>query len=187
MNYCKSTFALPLSFAVALVIGSAQSAWAETDIFASGAACDSYDQTAQSAYLLLSGPNQAVTAAQKNSSLPHLALSQAYALQLHRQAEVHFATAPQRSTLAEGSAAGIVEFTTAAAGLYRVNISDGSWLDLLDSDNQFVPAQAFHGRHQCMPLRKFVTYALEANSNYRIQFSGGTDVQLQLAVTRVGS
>lgn len=155
----------------------------DLSLFAPGQACDSYDTHAQQNYQRLLGKSTQQDSSHSPTQIPVVNLNHAYAVNLHAQQEVDFIVTPQRHTLAEGSAAGMVQFKTKKAGLYRVNISDGSWLDLVNDELQLIPTQSFHGRHQCKPLRKFVTYALEANRLHYIQFSGGTEAQVKLVIT----
>src|SRR5262245_55143651 len=73
-------------------------------------------------------PAQPVTAAAKPASdIPLLQLDKVYELALAEQSGVTFAVPPGKPTLADGTRAGLVRFSTAAAGRYRVGITSGHW------------------------------------------------------------
>jgi len=166
---------------LAIAVNYSAAAFAESTDISQG--CNSYDQFAQKILTSMSKPELPEQPGGKNvTDVPLLDMGQAYDLQLTAQGRVDFMTAPGRHTLDEGAFAGMVRFKTASSGVYRLYISDGSWVDLLAEDGEIQPSIAFNGRHECYPLRKYVEYILAGNEIYTIQFSGGSNPDLIVAV-----
>lgn len=147
--------------------------------------CAGYDSAARHALQLIDKSPLPLKAGHAGLSLPQIKVGQNYQLVLRPQSEANFVTPPDRHTLAEGSFAGAVQFTTGKAERYRINISDGSWVDVISGSGQLLESAAFNGRHQCQPLRKYVEYVLAANTRYTLQFSGGAKAELTLVITAV--
>lgn len=147
--------------------------------------CAGYDAAGQHVLQLMDKSPSQIKAGHAGTVLPQIKSDQSYRLELLPQSEVTFVTPPGRHTLAEGSFAGAVQFTTENTERYRINISDGSWVDVVSASGQLLESAAFNGRHQCQPLRKYVEYVLPANTRYTLQFSGGAKVALTLIITAV--
>ncbi|MFV0477083.1 MAG: hypothetical protein ACK5ME_04510 [Parahaliea sp.] len=171
--------ALPLAGLLLLItVGTQAQTSPETQ------ACQSYDQTAlANLQLMQAKAARLLDASADGKTPPQLTPGEHYLLQLQPQAEVNFSVEPGRTTLADGAAAGSVRFTTTKGGKYRINISDGSWVDIADPEGNLVQSLKFHGDRNCQPLRKYVEYTLSADTAYTLQFSGGAQQALHLAIT----
>jgi hypothetical protein len=77
-----------------------------------------------------------------------------------------------------------VRFRVEKAGRYRVSISSGHWIDIVDG-TQLVSSRDFQGQRGCERPHKIVEYELPAGRNLTLQFSGSTDAQVIVAITAV--
>jgi len=80
--------------------------------------------------------------------------------------------------------AGLVRFRVEKAGRYRVSITSGHWIDIVDG-TQLVSSRDFQGQRGCERPHKIVEYELPAGRNLTLQFSGSTDAQVIVAITAV--
>lgn len=126
---------------------------------------------------------QPITAASKPASdVPKLQLDKAYAVTLADQGIVAFAAPPAKQASADGARAGLVRFTTAAAGLYRISLNSGHWIDVVDGKSA-IKSQDFQGAHGCERPRKIVEFELPANKELTLQLSGAPSTPVILTVT----
>lgn len=124
-----------------------------------------------------------VSAGVKSSdSLPTLALDTLYEARLAPQQSVGFAAKPGKPTLDDGAQAGLLRFKTDQAGRYRISITSGHWIDVLDGAN-IVASRDFQGQRGCERPRKIVEYELPAGRELLLQLSGATDASILIAVT----
>lgn len=129
-------------------------------------------------------PKPITAAVKTGSDVPQLSLGALYSLKLAKQDGVSFITKPAKPTLDDGAQAGLVKFHTANAGRYRVSITSGHWLDVLDGDKS-VASKDFQGQRGCERPRKIVEFELPAAHDFALQFSGSTDAEVIVAVTAV--
>jgi molybdate transport system substrate-binding protein len=130
---------------------------------------------------------QAVAAAVKPSAdVPQIEPEKLYAVKLAGQSTVTFVANPSKSTLNDGTHAGFVRFRVEKAGRYRVSISSGHWIDIVDG-TQLVSSTGFQGQHGCERPHKLVEYELPADRDLTLQFSGSTDAQVIVAITAVNA
>jgi TonB dependent receptor len=90
------------------------------------------------------------------------------------------------STLPDNAQAGLARFHTDKAGRYRVAITSGHWIDIVDG-KQLIKSRDFQGARGCERPHKIVEYELPAGRELTIQVSGAPDASVVLSVTRVAS
>jgi hypothetical protein len=130
---------------------------------------------------------QAITAAVKRGAdLPLLSVGTLYSLKLADQTAVAFAAEPGNRHVATGAQAGLVRFRVAKAGHYRVSITSGHWIDVLDGVRA-VPSVDFQGHVGCERPSKIVEFDLPAGRDLTLQFSGSNDAEVFVAITAVGT
>jgi hypothetical protein len=128
---------------------------------------------------------QAVTAAVKpGTGVPQLQLDKLYELKLGAQSGVTFALTPGKPTLPDGAAAGLARFHTDKAGRYRVSITSGHWIDIVDH-GKLIKSRDFQGARGCERPHKIVEYELPGGSDLTLQLSGSPDAAVILSVTAV--
>jgi hypothetical protein len=127
---------------------------------------------------------QVVAATKVGSGVPHLEIDKLYELKLAPQGSVTFAAQPGKSLPAAGAQGGLVSFRVAKAGLYRVSITTGHWIDVVAGD-QLVKSKDFQGSHTCSRPHKIVEFELPAGAQLTLQLSGGTDSAVTVAITPV--
>lgn len=129
---------------------------------------------------------QAVTAGIKaGSEAPLLQLDKLYDLKLSGQGGVSYAAKPAKPTLNDSVQGGIARFHTDEAGAYRVSITSGHWIDVVDG-TQVIKSRDFTGARGCERPRKIVEFELPAGKELTLQLSGSTDAAVMLAITPVG-
>lgn len=122
-----------------------------------------------------------LTSGTEASSIPTVDVGKAYELALAAQDGVKFLVAPGKPTLADGSHAGLLRFQVPAAGRYRVGITTGHWLDIVDGDT-ILESRDFNGNFECAAPRKTVEYELPAGRDLVLQLSGGTEATVGFVV-----
>jgi hypothetical protein len=169
---------LPVAFVVACLLSGAALA-AEVD----GCTKFTWDVTHELA--VFKGVPKPVAAGTKaGKEAPQLKLDQVYELKLANQTGVTFALQPGKPTLPDNAQAGVFRFHTEKAGRYRVGITSGHWIDVVDGD-KLIKSRDFQGARGCERPHKIVEYELPANSDLTLQLSGATDVTVIVAVTAV--
>jgi hypothetical protein len=118
---------------------------------------------------------------QSGGTLP--AFSGAAAI-LHLQpvAEVRFVQAPERAPKNPVARAGILQAEVPAAGLYRISLSTGAWLDVIQNGG-FIKPEAFSGATACEGLRKSVKFRLGAGA-VSLQLSDVTAETIGISIIR---
>jgi hypothetical protein len=130
---------------------------------------------------------RAITAAAKpGAEIPRLNLDTLYSLKLTDQAQVAFAAGPAKTSGSPAARAGLVQLRVRRAGRYRVSITSGHWVDVVDGV-QLVPSVDFQGHVGCERPRKIVEFDLPAERTLTLQFSGSRDAEVIMAVTAVSS
>jgi hypothetical protein len=125
--------------------------------------------------------NTPLTAAPDPNALDkaQLTLTKASHVTLHTIPKVSFAAAPERKP-DPSLHGGLVAVTIPAAGNYRVGLSSGAWIDVLQ-DGKSVPSTAHGHGEGC--VRKAVTFPLRAG-RVVIQLSGNREADVRLMVWR---
>jgi hypothetical protein len=144
--------------------------------------CASFAWNVSPERALFAGSAQALVMGHDAASAPALKSGQLYELALTPQSGVQFAAAPGKKALADGAFAGIAQVHIAAAGLYRVSLSEAFWVDVIH-EHQVVDSKDFTGNHSCHAPRKIVLYQLPAG-DVLLQLSGATDAHVRVTVTR---
>jgi hypothetical protein len=130
---------------------------------------------------------QAVAAATKpGPQAPLLQLDTLYELKLSEQGAVTYAAKPAKPTLNDSAQGGVVRINVNKAGLYRISITSGHWIDVVDGD-QFVKSRDFQGSRDCKRPHKIVEFNLPAGKDLILQFSGSTDPAVVMAITPVSA
>ncbi len=133
---------------------------------------------------VLAQPAQPLAAARDTKKPVRIDLDKHYALKLAPQSEVKYAAKVGKPTLEDGAQGGLVTVHVTSPGRYRVSITTGHWLDLIDGGN-LVVSRDFQGQRGCEKVHKIVEFELAGNRDFVLQLSGGTDATVGVAVTQV--
>lgn len=126
-----------------------------------------------------------VTAATKpGTHAPLVQIDKLYELKLSPQSGVTYAAKPGKPTTSDSARGGLVRFHTGKAGLYRVSLTSGHWIDVVDGE-QLVKSKDFSGSHDCARPHKIVEFELPADKDLVLQFSGSSDAAVTAAITPV--
>jgi hypothetical protein len=115
---------------------------------------------------------------------PLLQLDHLYDLKLSGQGGVTYAVKPAKPTLNDSAQGGVARFHIDRAGAYRVSITSGHWIDVVDG-SQVIKSRDFTGAHGCDRPRKIVEFDLPAGRDLTLQLSGSTDAAVLLSITPV--
>jgi molybdenum ABC transporter molybdate-binding protein len=167
-------------FALLPAVGQAASA-ADTD------PCNGFTWDVSRERAVMKQTPRAVAASVKpGADVPQIEPEKLYGVTLAGQSTVTFVATPGKPTLNDGARAGLVRFRVEKAGRYRVSISGGHWIDIVDG-TQLVSSRDFQGQHGCERPHKIVEYELPAGRDLTLQFSGSTDAQVIVAITAVSA
>ena len=89
---------------------------------------------------------------------------------------------PGKSTVADGSFAGVFKVTAPRAQTIRVTATEAAWLDVI-SGGKLLESTRHTGSGNCKLMRKVVEFNIAADQPVTIQVSGSTEQQIKLAVT----
>jgi hypothetical protein len=130
---------------------------------------------------------KAVTAATApGPDTPQIQVNTLYELKLAPQAKVSYSAPPAKPTLNDSAQGGLVVFRTEQAGLYRISITSGHWIDVADGA-QLIKSKDFQGSRGCARPHKIVEFELPAHKALTLQLSGSTDPSVIVAVTPVSA
>lgn len=129
-------------------------------------------------------PQQIVAAAKSSSETPTLQLDKLYEVKLVDQSTVTFAVTPGKPTLPDGTRGGLLRFSSEVAGRYRVSMTSGHWIDVVDGQT-LIKSRDFQGARGCERPRKIVEFDLPAGRPLMLQLSGASDSPVTLAITTV--
>ncbi|HEY5101510.1 MAG TPA: hypothetical protein VII70_01910 [Steroidobacteraceae bacterium] len=129
-------------------------------------------------------PQVLAAAVKPGASVPEVKIGTLYALQLADQAGVTFIASPAKSHASDGATAGIVHFRTGKAGRYRVSITDGHWIDIVDGAD-LLKSEDFQGHVGCARPSKIVEFVLPAKRVLALQLSGSNGAAVVIAITAV--
>lgn len=167
---------------VALIAGVTSQAASAADVDP----CTTYKWDVSRELNIMKQTPQAIGAASKpGANVPQVKVGALYSLTLVGEAGVTFAASPARSRRIDDATAGLVRFRTAKGGHYRVSITSGHWIDIVER-NALLKSLDFQGHIGCERPRKIVEYALPADSELTLQLSGSKDAEVMLAITAVG-
>lgn len=145
-------------------------------------ACSGFHFDVSKELKVFEGPPRNVTAAPAAASPAAIDVNQLYAVTLADQSKVTFATAPEKSTVADGSFAGLLKVTSPRTQTIRVTATEAAWLDVI-SGGKVVESSRHTGSGNCKVLRKVVEFTVAPDQPVIIQVSGSTEKQIKLAVT----
>jgi len=123
-----------------------------------------------------------VAAVRPDKDLPQIEPERPYEVKLADQKGVTFVVKPGKAASADDPHAGLVRFRVERAGRYRISISSGHWIDIVEG-TQVISSTDFQGQHGCKRPHKIVEYELPARRNLTIQLSSAPDAQVTVAVT----
>jgi hypothetical protein len=168
-----------VAFTAALLILGAGSARADdTD----GCARFTWDVSRELA--VMKQAPQPLTAAVKAADSAQLQPEQLYALKLAPQGSVAYLVPPGKPTLDDSAQGGMVQLRVPSAGVYRVSVAGGQWIDVV-ADGKLVKSRDFQGARGCERPHKIVEFELPANTALTLQFSGAASPTVLVAVTAV--
>lgn len=123
----------------------------------------------------------AMPAARTAADLPQatLTIGQAARLALVPAAETAYLLPPERAAQPT-TFGGMVRFSVAQPGTYRVALGTAAWIDVI-ADGKAVSSSAHGHGPACTGIRKIVDFALQPGT-YTIQLSGSTEPQATLLV-----
>jgi hypothetical protein len=98
-------------------------------------------------------------------------LGKHYSAKLLPQDSVSFRQPPSRPARSAQPMAGLFSFTTRQAGRYRIGLTTGHWVDVLDGTT-VINSTSHQGRSGCALLHKVVEFELPANRTLTLQLSG---------------
>jgi len=130
--------------------------------------------------LFASSPRQ-VSAGRDAASAPQIEVNRLYQLALAPLTEVQLRLAPDRKPPADGTLAGILHLQVARAGLYRIALSEGDWIDVM-SAGAVIASQDHVGRPGCSAPHKVVQFAMPAGV-VLIQLSAAANATVRLTIT----
>ncbi|MGB6452654.1 MAG: hypothetical protein WBE92_18035 [Steroidobacteraceae bacterium] len=126
---------------------------------------------------------QAVTAGRDETSAPVIGPDRLYDLALTQQQDVRFVVHPEKRALTDGAYAGLARMHVPAAGLYRISIDKGFWIDVV-AGHETLDSRDFAGRAGCGNPRKIVVYELPAG-DLVLQLSGAISPRVRVTLTSV--
>lgn len=145
-------------------------------------ACSGFRFDVSKELKVFEGKPREVAATTAANSAAAIDVNQLYSVTLADQSKVSFATAPGKSTVADGSFAGLLKVTSPRAQTIRVTATEAAWLDVI-SGGKLLESTRHTGSGNCKVLRKVVEFNVAPDKPVTIQVSGSTEQQIKLAVT----
>jgi hypothetical protein len=129
----------------------------------------------------------AVTAAMApGAQAPLVKIDQLYDVKLSPQSKITYGAKPGKTSTNDSAQGGLVRFHVSKAGLYRVSLTSGHWIDVVDG-TELVKSKDFSGSHDCARPHKIVEFELPAGKDLILQFSGSADTSVTMAITPVAA
>ena len=173
------------TFTAAVLIGAALA------LAAGSAAADEADGCAHFSWdvshelgVMKQSPQALAAAVKSDDNTAQMQTGRLYEVKLAPQGTVAFALAPGKPTRDESAHGGLVHFRVAAAGVYRISLSSGHWVDVV-ADGKFIKSRDFQGAHGCERPHKIVEFELPAGQPLTLQFSGAGAPAVLVAITAV--
>ncbi len=126
---------------------------------------------------------RSLTAGRDAAAAPAIGANHLYDLSLAPQQDVRFVVHPEKRALTDGAYAGLARMHVPAAGLYRISIDKGFWIDVV-AGHETLDSRDFAGRAGCGEPRKIVVYELPAG-DLVLQLSGAISPHVRVTLTRV--
>lgn len=146
------------------------------------AACSDFKFDVSEELKLFAGTASAINAAAAPTAPPTLDAKRLYEVSLMEQAKVAFREPPSKTTVNEGSYAGILRIAAGRATTLRVSLSEAAWIDVLDGMQNLETAQ-FSGSHTCNLIRKNVEFKVQPGRALLLQLSGSTESAVKIAIS----
>jgi hypothetical protein len=127
-------------------------------------------------------PEATAAGVKAGTAVPRLVPDKLYELKLSDQSAVSFAVKPAKPTLPDGAQGGVAQFRVSKAGKYRISITSGHWIDVVDG-TQVIRSLDFQGARGCERPRKIVEYDLPAGRDLVLQLSGAPDATVIISIT----
>jgi hypothetical protein len=169
------------------LIGFATCVWADSVSADQGDGCKKFAWDVSHEVTVMKQTPTSITAGTKpGTQVPLVKLDKPYELDLSPQSGITYSAQPMKPTLNDSARGGLVRFHTGKAGLYRVAITTGHWLDVVDGDKP-IESKDFSGSRECPRPHKIVEFELPANKELMLQFSGATDPSVIASITPVAT
>lgn len=147
--------------------------------------CDTFTWDVSRELTLLAGEPVAIgSGVGRADSIVRIATETLYRTTLSPQAQVTLAAQPGKPMLDDGAFAGLLTFQVPTDGRYRVAITSGHWIDIVDA-GQIVASLDFQGRRGCPLVHKIVEFQLPAGRDLQLQFAGGAAEDVGVVITAV--
>lgn len=121
-----------------------------------------------------------------DAAVARIEIGRRYDARLLPQGEVTLAARPAKPMLDDAAMAGLLAFTVPADGRYRVSITTGHWIDVVDG-GEVVASLDFQGRRGCPLVHKIVEFELRAGRDLVLQFAGGSAEEAGVVITPVAA
>ncbi|HTT03700.1 MAG TPA: hypothetical protein VMF64_00285 [Steroidobacteraceae bacterium] len=131
---------------------------------------------------LFAGQAHSVQGGTSAADTPTVHADRLYEVQLAPQPQVKYVTTPGKVMLSDGAYGGMVKFTVARSGSYRVSLDAPFWIDVV-ADGKLLGTQDFSGQRGCANPRKIVIFQMPAGQPLWLQISGARRAQAQLTLT----
>jgi hypothetical protein len=144
--------------------------------------CAGYKWNVTQEHALFSKAPESVAAGRDLSSAPVVQAAKLYELALSPQDGVKFVVPPGKKGLPDGAFAGLVHLQVPTAGVYRVSLDQGFWIDVV-GNQKLIEATDFTGSHSCDAPRKIVLFNLPAGQDLVLQLSGAAKDRVRVTLT----
>lgn len=131
---------------------------------------------------LFAGTFRSVTATTTSASAAGIDVDQLYVVELADQSKVTLVATPGKSSVADGSFAGLLKVSTFSGRTIRVTSTEAARLDVI-SGEKLQESQRHTGSGTCKVLRKVVEFRVTPGQPLIIQISGSKEREIKLAVT----
>jgi len=161
-------------------LGTASSAAVAAADFPPG--CDTFSWDVARELAALQTPSTGITAGSGPDDVVRIELDTHYQVRLPAQSALTFAARPGKPMLDEDAYAGLLTFQVPGDGRYRVAITSGHWIDLVEGE-EIVRSLDFQGRRACPLVHKIVEFELHAGRDLVLQFAGGNAAGVGVVIT----
>jgi hypothetical protein len=94
---------------------------------------------------------------------------------------VRLASPPGKTTVVDGSYAGLLKLPPVSSGTLRVTLNEAAWIDVVDGTH-VLESVRHTGSHGCSLVRKSVEFSVRHERPLLLQISGSTEGSIALAV-----
>lgn len=139
-------------------------------------ACNAYMMDVDNELRLFNEAPDPLDAGRDAASAPAIEPDRLYAVKLQSQQQVRYVAPPGRKPIDPAKTGGLLRFSVAEAGSWRIAVDASFWIDVLH-DGKALTSTDSRGDHECAGPQKIVTFDLPA----------GVELIVQLADVGVGS